>query len=862
MRKFILTFVLGTLCLGAFSQEAFYIYRNDGDFNGFFYDEVVEMRQSKIGVDSIEYDRWVTQEVVLADTTYRIPLAAIDSIGFQQPEIKLNPRVKFIEKEGMSPYMRGVSVTGMSFENLPADKIPQIGDVWIGLKTDACAELYKTSLGGSFSLVVEGVSIEDGWTYVRGHEVDQISDVFEQYITVEEIGVDENNQIHRRIAGCTPDGLPRHIHQEEGHGDVTVIDFSHDLSYKWDITENTSVSFSADMNLKLCVRAAYNITWKRILVTIKPELSLKVQPTLGLSVKASFEKKLSDVIPLPDGIPFPAAAPIFELCPMPTLFMKAEGTFEASLTLPQMGLGVGMDIIIDSWNIPFVVTGTVHLLEDNPGEPKMNILDLSGEVSMKGTIYTGVEFQMAINTNRWFEKILQAGIGLHFTAGPKVETEFTYSSRLFDGNPYQDYYALSHNTWLKHTWLSLGINAGAKAKVGWSDPDEVTFLEESSDFFITDFRLAHQFHESEAEVAGDYVVVNLNPEPGIALLYHEFSMGIFDPHDTALIPGPCYVAARWDQSLINEDDEFEAIIPLSKFKAQDYDVKTIVQGPDGPTYEASGARFSVPAKIEPDKTIVHFNVAGNNEEIIPFTSNSSRLSVVAGTIDTLNLAEGRYQARMKWYPNRRLFTTGNISRDDPRAPTISAAADHSALHATCPIEVKQDNNDLSNVSVNASVSFGYTQSGSDIEGSAVAQYTGKVTCSRITEGMVEMTGTQTDQWGYTHSISLIVTKNVIESTDDNEVLIYDGTITTKQVVNGLTTYDVSISFEDVGVNEIIHNADGSWTWVPQYKITSGSATYRYKEIDESITTEHYSAKPGSSRQSCSISSYVKVPGED
>ena len=177
MRKFILTFVLGTLCLGAFSQEAFYIYRNDGDFNGFFYDEVVEMRQSKIGVDSIEYDRWVTQEVVLADTTYRIPLAAIDSIGFQQPEIKLNPRVKFIEKEGMSPYMRGVSVTGMSFENLPADKIPQIGDVWIGLKTDACAELYKTYLGGSFSLVVEGVSIEDGWTYVRGHEVDQISDV-------------------------------------------------------------------------------------------------------------------------------------------------------------------------------------------------------------------------------------------------------------------------------------------------------------------------------------------------------------------------------------------------------------------------------------------------------------------------------------------------------------------------------------------------------------------------------------------------------------------------------------------------------------------------------------------------------------
>ena len=44
---------IGLLLIGSLAQaqEAFYIYRNDGDFNGFFYDEVVEMRQSKIGVD-------------------------------------------------------------------------------------------------------------------------------------------------------------------------------------------------------------------------------------------------------------------------------------------------------------------------------------------------------------------------------------------------------------------------------------------------------------------------------------------------------------------------------------------------------------------------------------------------------------------------------------------------------------------------------------------------------------------------------------------------------------------------------------------------------------------------------------------
>ena len=104
--RLIMCLVLGTLSLGTYAQDAFYIYRNDGDFNGFFYDEVIEIRQSKIGVDSLEYEQWVTQEVVLEDTIYRIPLAAIDSIGFQQPEIKFNPKVRFMERDGYSKYFK------------------------------------------------------------------------------------------------------------------------------------------------------------------------------------------------------------------------------------------------------------------------------------------------------------------------------------------------------------------------------------------------------------------------------------------------------------------------------------------------------------------------------------------------------------------------------------------------------------------------------------------------------------------------------------------------------------------------------------------------------------------------------------
>jgi len=81
------------------AQEAFYVYRNDGDFNGFFYDQVIRMGYSKVDLDSVEHDIYVIQEIETADSLYRIPLAAIDSIGFVQPEIRFNPRLKDMDAD-------------------------------------------------------------------------------------------------------------------------------------------------------------------------------------------------------------------------------------------------------------------------------------------------------------------------------------------------------------------------------------------------------------------------------------------------------------------------------------------------------------------------------------------------------------------------------------------------------------------------------------------------------------------------------------------------------------------------------------------------------------------------------------------
>ena len=84
-------------------QDAFYVYQNDGHFDGFFYDEVEKIRYSKTDTLGFEHEVFVSQEIVTADSTYRFMLTAIDSIGFHQPEIIYNPRLRVLT-EGIYNY--------------------------------------------------------------------------------------------------------------------------------------------------------------------------------------------------------------------------------------------------------------------------------------------------------------------------------------------------------------------------------------------------------------------------------------------------------------------------------------------------------------------------------------------------------------------------------------------------------------------------------------------------------------------------------------------------------------------------------------------------------------------------------------
>ena len=107
--------------------EAFYIYRNDGQFNAFFRDEVDSIAYSHYDLDSVYYDENVTQLVYTPDSLYRIPLAAIDSVGFVQPERAYQPEVMRMDETWL-PFVIRIADNSITFRpSTPASFLPQKG---------------------------------------------------------------------------------------------------------------------------------------------------------------------------------------------------------------------------------------------------------------------------------------------------------------------------------------------------------------------------------------------------------------------------------------------------------------------------------------------------------------------------------------------------------------------------------------------------------------------------------------------------------------------------------------------------------------------------------------------------------------
>ena len=131
MKRFLLFFLLLTAYAsqGMAQSEAMYVWRNDGDFNAFLKADIDSIGYSHLDKDSVYHNEWQMQVVYTKDATYRIPLAAIDSVSFRAPETVVNKDV-FQLTSAHDPYLSLCDTIRFTLSSsTPAKMRPSVGNV-------------------------------------------------------------------------------------------------------------------------------------------------------------------------------------------------------------------------------------------------------------------------------------------------------------------------------------------------------------------------------------------------------------------------------------------------------------------------------------------------------------------------------------------------------------------------------------------------------------------------------------------------------------------------------------------------------------------------------------------------------------
>ena len=157
------------------TQDALYIFRNDGGFNAFFFADIDHIEYSKIDTLGVEHADYVVQEVYALDSIFRIPISAIDSVAFVTPETKYRADAFVADASLVNYVIASDSSTWFRVRtDTPAKLLPKVGDK---LLIEESCDL----LPGGFSGKVTAVDQAAGGITVRTERI-SLTEVYEQYV--------------------------------------------------------------------------------------------------------------------------------------------------------------------------------------------------------------------------------------------------------------------------------------------------------------------------------------------------------------------------------------------------------------------------------------------------------------------------------------------------------------------------------------------------------------------------------------------------------------------------------------------------------------------------------------------------------
>ena len=242
------------------TQDALYIYRNDGGFNAFFFGDIHHIEYSKIDTLGVEQDDYVVQEVYALDTLFRIPLNAIDSVAFVTPENKIKADVFCPDKSIADYIVASDSVYWIRLaKNTPAALIPKVGDK---LLIEEESKYIPDGFGGLVTSVDES---GDGFTVMTSALA--LTDVYE-YLFVKVAGASEG----MKKADARRRGLEGDVYSYAPEDPIVLPPISKTIS----LTNSTAFlpdesPLQIDANLQGAITTAFDLEMRiRAFLTITP----------------------------------------------------------------------------------------------------------------------------------------------------------------------------------------------------------------------------------------------------------------------------------------------------------------------------------------------------------------------------------------------------------------------------------------------------------------------------------------------------------------------------------------------------------------------------------------------------------------
>lgn len=363
--------VLGIAAQQQQSQYALYNYRNDGDFNAWLNIDVDSITYSTIGLDSIEYDNIVTQEVWTPDSCYRIPIEAIDSIGFRAPEPEFKEGIFHITEEHL-PFAVGVDgLTAIFDSSIPSSMLPSVGQVVI---SDVYDEPFEKGFAGR---VVNIVSIY-GTVRVECEAVG-LEDVYDQLMFVGRCVVFEDDEVPTKNSSTS---RKKSFIQIYGDGtwhvplkkeSFTIEDpdaYGNGRAY-------VGISFSPDLNIDYTIIYGIKGLDDKFKIIARPSVKI------DLDYKLKYKKSLPPIEKIaPLFVPVPTPVPGLNCKIRFGAFLEAEGSVSVDGKLTyNIECSGGYDSSVNEDD------GFVFSVDGGWGDPKFS-------VNIEGSLFCGPLIQV------------------------------------------------------------------------------------------------------------------------------------------------------------------------------------------------------------------------------------------------------------------------------------------------------------------------------------------------------------------------------------------------------------------------------------------------------------------------------------